>query len=85
MGYRVSDDVMTAHLEGEAVLLDLASKRYYRLNETSAVIWNGIERGLDFHGLLEELVQRFEVERSQAEAELARALAELEERELITR
>jgi hypothetical protein len=84
MTYRVSDDVMTAHLEGEAVLLHLGSKRYYRLNETSAAIWNGIERGLDFDALLEDLVQRFDVDLPEARAELARTLDELEAQELIT-
>ncbi len=84
MAYRVSDDIMTAHLQGEAVLLHLGSKRYYRLNETSAVIWKGIERGLDFHALLEDLVHRFDVDLTEARVELARALDELEAQELIT-
>jgi hypothetical protein len=34
----VSSDVLAAHLGDDAVLLDLAAKRYYRLNETAAVV-----------------------------------------------
>jgi len=30
MTYLIRDDVLTAHLAGEAVLLDLRTKQYYR-------------------------------------------------------
>ena len=39
-----SPDVLVAHLAGEAVLLNLADKSYYRLNETAAAIWASLKR-----------------------------------------
>lgn len=77
-----SDEVLAAHLEGEAVLLHLGAKSYFRLNATGAVLWKGLERGLDRDALLEELLENFEVDRETAEAELDRFLAELAERGL---
>ena len=44
MTYLIRDDVLTAHLAGEAVLLDLRTKQYYQLNATAAVIWTSLEQ-----------------------------------------
>jgi hypothetical protein len=73
----VSKDVLTAHLEGEAVLLHLGTKQYYRLNETAAAIWKGLEAGLDPASIARDLVKAFEIDAATAEAEVARVLAEL--------
>lgn len=81
--YTVPDEVLAAHLEGEAVLLHMDTKDYFRLNATAACVWKGLERGLDREALVDELCAGFEVEREQAAAELNRLLGELEQRRLI--
>jgi Coenzyme PQQ synthesis protein D (PqqD) len=81
--YTVPDDVLTAHLEGEAVLLNMETKDYFRLNSTAAVVWKGLERGMDREALVRELVAGFEVEPAAAAAELDRLLGELSQRRLI--
>ena len=81
--YSVPDDVLTAHLEGEAVLLNMETKDYFRLNSTAAVVWKGLERGMDREALVRELVAGFEVEPGAAAAELDRLLGELSQRRLI--
>lgn len=83
MDYTVSDDVLTAHLEGEAVLLHMDTKNYFRLNATAAVLWKGMERGLDREALLDDLLAHFDVDRATAAAELDRLLAELSARGLL--
>ena len=83
MQYIVPEDVMAAHLAGEAVLLDVETKRYYRLNATAAHVWKGLERGMTRDALLEDLVASFEVDPPVAEAELDRLLAELSQRQLV--
>lgn len=80
---RVSPDVLTAHLEGEAVLLHLGTKQYYRLNETGAAIWKGLERGLDEPAIVADLTREFDVDSDTAAAELRRTLDELRERGLL--
>lgn len=80
----VPDEVLTAHLEGEAVLLHMETKAYYRLNATAAAIFRGVERGLGRDALVDDLCAAFEVERAQAGAEIDRLLAELAERGLVT-
>jgi hypothetical protein len=81
--YTVPADVLAAHLEGEAVLLHMDTKDYFRLNATAACVWKGLERGLGRQALVEELCANFEVEPGPAAAELDRLLAELEQRRLV--
>jgi hypothetical protein len=82
--YAISKDVLAAHLEGEAVLLHLETKQYYRLNETAAVIWKGLEAGLTPADIVGGLVKDFEIDAATAHAELDRVLGELRARGLVT-
>ena len=82
--YTVSDDVLTAHLEDEAVLLHMDTKRYYRLNATAAAIWRGLEQGRTRAQLLEELCRRFDVHAEQAAPELDRVILDLVDKGLLT-
>lgn len=81
--YTVPADVLAAHLEGEAVLLHMDTKDYFRLNATAACVWKGLERGMGRQELVDELCANFEVEPGPAAAELDRLLAELEQRRLV--
>jgi len=81
--YSVPDEVLTAHLEGEAVLLHMETKDYFRLNATAAIVWKGLERGKDRAALLADLLAAFEVDEATAGAELDRLLGELATRRLV--
>ena len=82
--YTPTPEVLAAHLEGEAVLLHMETKDYFRLNDTAAAVWKGLERGLDRGALLGELCERFEVDGDTAARELDRLLDELLARRLIS-
>jgi hypothetical protein len=79
----VSPDVLTAHLEGEVVLLHLGSKQYFRLNETGAAIWKALERGVAEADIVVELTREFDVDADTAAVELRRTLSELTARGLL--
>src|SRR5438876_962702 len=66
----IPDHVLAAHLQGEAVLLDLETKRYYRLNETAARIWKGLEQSLAPDQITDILVAEFDVDSVTARVEL---------------
>jgi hypothetical protein len=65
---RIPEDVLTAHLSGEAVLLHLGTKRYYRLNESGAAIWRELEAKAGRERIVSALCERFEVSKPDAEA-----------------
>jgi len=80
---RPSPDVLAAHLEGEAVLLDLATKRYFRLNATSATIWRGIEAGKSRDEIVTALLDGFDVDADTAEHAVDASIDELSRRGLL--
>jgi hypothetical protein len=77
------DRVLSAHLDGEAVLLHMDSKRYYRLNETGQRIWRLLEQGVPVPEIPGRLAAEFEVEAADAEREVADFLAALRDRDLL--
>lgn len=81
--HRVPQDVLAAHLEGEAVLLHMDTKNYYRLNATAARVFRGLERGLGREALVDDLCGEFEVDRGTAGAEIDRLLDDLTGRGLL--
>lgn len=85
MRYAASADVLAAHLDGEAVLLHMESKDYFRLNDTAAWVWKGLERGLDVDAIVASLTERYEVAPQSARGEVEALLQELEERALVLR
>ena len=82
--YLIPDQVLTAQLEGEAVLLDLQTKSYDRLNATAARIWKGVEDRLEPSQIVNVLMDEFAVARTTAQAETERTLRDLRARGLLT-
>ena len=76
-------DVLSARLAEEAVLLDLKSKQYYRLNESAAVIYRAIEEGLGRDGAIARLLETFDVDDPTAANAVDQTLKDLEARKLL--
>ncbi|MFI5236053.1 MAG: PqqD family protein [Gemmatimonadales bacterium] len=74
---KVSPDILTAHLEGEAVLLHLGTKAYFKLNATAAAVWKGVEAGEDEEALVARLTREFTVDAAEARTELRRTIVDL--------
>ncbi len=79
-----SSDVLAAHLAGEAVLLNLSDKSYYRLNETAALVWSSIETGESRDSILAALLKSYNAPETTIGKQLDDILAEFFERKLIT-
>jgi hypothetical protein len=74
---KVSTEVMTAHLDGEAILLHLGTKAYFKLNDTGAEIWKGLEAGESNEVLVARLTAAFDVDTATARTETERVVGEL--------
>jgi coenzyme PQQ synthesis protein D (PqqD) len=79
----IPSEVLAAHLGDEAVLLDLAAKRYYRLNESAAVVFRALEAGEGRDGAIRRLVATFDVSESDAAIATDALLVELAARRLV--
>ena len=75
--------VFTDFEGGEAVLVDLNTKRYYTLNETAALIWRALERGDGPAEIVRLMTESYEVTAEHAAASLERALSTLRARQLL--
>jgi hypothetical protein len=82
--FEVSPDVVATDFEGkEAVVLNLATKKYYTLNETAIAIWSGIEEKLKVGGLVSLLLSSYEVTPEKARNSVIETLGRLQEQHLV--
>lgn len=83
MSWKIPDDVVSTAVEGGAVLLNLTSKRYFSLNETGCMIWEGVRDGLSREGIVAALVERHEVSPETCRIAVDRLLSDLASRQLL--
>jgi hypothetical protein len=81
----IPSEVLAAHLGDEAVLLDLSAKRYYRLNESAAVVFRALEECEGRDGAIRRLIATFEVSESDAASAVDALLGDLAARGLVAR
>ena len=81
----LKDIIFTDFEGGEGILVDLNTKQYYRLNETGALIWRGLEKGRSVEDIAAEMQEIYEVTREQALASVDKLLSTLESNRLVKR
>lgn len=79
------DVVFTDFEGGEGILVDLNTKQYYRLNETGALIWRGLENGNTVEDIVSEMQTHYDVTREHALMSVDKLLRILESNKLIKR
>ena len=82
--YLVSSQAACATVDGGAVLLHMATKRYYSLNETGALIWRLLQQRVELPDIVKQLVETYHVGVAEADRALTRLLAELHAESLVT-
>ena len=81
----ISDGVLFRELQGEAVLLDLGSQRYFGLNEVGTRAWQLLQEHGEVEAVAATLLAEFEVEPTQLRQDLDELLGNLEQAGLIRR
>ena len=75
--------VMARQVGEEVVILDLASGTYFGLDPVGARIWALMGEGVTLAEICATMLEEYEVEREQLEADVLRLTTELAERGLI--
>ncbi|MFH2124034.1 MAG: PqqD family peptide modification chaperone [Pseudomonadota bacterium] len=78
------EDKISTGLEGETVILDLASGVYSGLDEVGTTIWNLLEQPMSFRDLCQELMAEYAVEEEECRSDLLSFLKDLADNQLIT-
>ncbi len=80
----ISPDVLFQEVNGETVLLDLASENYFGLDVIGTRVWGLLELGSSVGEMLDVLMAEYEVERDVLEKDVGALLDKLQESGLIT-
>jgi hypothetical protein len=76
-------DLSWREVEGEAIILDLASQSYLSLNGTGLTLWQALEDGATAAELGERLIERHGATREEAARDVAAFVTDLRERNLL--
>jgi hypothetical protein len=79
----IPKQVMARQVGDEVVILDLASGTYFGLDPVGARIWALMGEGRTLAEICATMLEEYEVEREQLEADVLRLAAELLERGLV--
>ena len=75
---RPAGGVLATEVDGELVLLEPDSGRYFGLNALGVAVWEELAAADQPAAVVERLLARFEVDRATLEADVAQLIAELE-------
>jgi len=81
--WKHSPDVVFRDLEGEAVILDLASGTYFGLNEVGTRVWQMIDEGRDTAQIVDVVAAEYHADRTTIAQDVARLIDNLSARRLI--
>jgi Coenzyme PQQ synthesis protein D (PqqD) len=76
-------DVIAEMIDGEAILVHLATGSYYSLEGSGADVWAGLMNGRSPHALSEELAEVYLTEPGEIEAAILRLVADLRTEQII--
>ena len=82
---KIAQTVFTPLADGTAVLLNLNTLAYYRLNRTAAVLWQEIDSGTadTFDELIQQTCEIYEVDSGRADAPLHEFVTRLAEFKIV--
>lgn len=79
----ISDNVVSADLDGEAVLLNIETGVYFGLDQLGTEIWKGIEDGEGEDDIFARLLKEYDVEPGRLRGDLSDFLRQLAQKGLI--
>lgn len=75
--YRAHPDLTSRVIDGEAVILQIATTTYYSLNPSGTLLWEALREGATRDDLVGRLVDEYGIDRPTAERDVDALLADL--------
>lgn len=75
--YCRKDGLIAADMDGETVMMDIETGKYYNLGKTGGSIWVIIEKPHTVDEIVDEMMEIYDVERSVCEEQTKNFLAQL--------
>lgn len=75
--------LMTANMNGSAVMMDIATGKYYNLGETGGHIWELLEQPTTLSNLIQMLTTEYDVSAERCRADVLSFLQQLVDRDLL--
>lgn len=82
--YQQSEDIVSEVLDGEAVLLHMATGKYFAMNATATRMWQLLVQLRDFERTIERLRVEYEVPEADLRRDLETLVASLVDRGLLS-
>ena len=83
--WSVSKTQISTSLDGETVILDTASGRYFSLDRVGSTLWEAMRQPRSPEALLSLMLEHYEVDPETAERDLKNLLSSLQEPGLLER
>ncbi len=77
------EGLMTADMDGSAVMMDIMTGKYYNLGDIGGRIWELLEESMTLQTLVEKLTAEYDVAPEQCKTDIQPFLAALVERGLL--
>ena len=75
--YCRKEGLITADMDGETVMMDIETGKYYNLGRTGGSIWGILEKTHTVDGIVDEMMEIYDVERAECEKETKSFLTQL--------
>ena len=76
--------VVATDFDGEGILVDLNTKKYYQLNETAMIVWKGLEKGQTMGEIAADITSGYEVALDEARVSVERIVDNFQTYKLLT-
>ena len=71
------EGLITADMDGETVMMDIETGKYYNLGRTGVDIWKNLENHHTVDRIVDEMMEIYDVERAECEKETKSFLTQL--------
>ena len=61
--YSRRPDIITADMDGEVVMMDIMTGKYYNLGATGGMIWGLLESPKTLDNIVDELTKKYDIDR----------------------